>query len=220
MSQNVTLWGASYSQVPSILVPKTGGGTAQFDDTTISSNAAAAADIASGKLAYVNGSLITGTNSGGGGGGGITKVASTEYTVSTTGTSATTVDTWSTSLSSLWTAHKLIFIHLYDKQGPREGYFYGSENFLLNIAALTAGNSSTTGFYRQVIRYQSSQYAQNTYTGSTAYGVYPDTLYSDGRIRIRKRYNSGTSLTINSTYAVEVYVIDPGSGVFYPPLSS
>ena len=69
MSQNITLLGASYSDVPSVLLPKTGGGTAQFDDTTIASNAAAAADIAQGKLAYVNGSLVTGTNQGGGGGG-------------------------------------------------------------------------------------------------------------------------------------------------------
>ena len=68
MAQNITLLGASYADVPSVLLPKTGGGTAQFDDTTISTNAASAGDIASGKLAYVNGVLLTGTGSGGGGG--------------------------------------------------------------------------------------------------------------------------------------------------------
>ena len=72
MAQTISIAGASYPDVPSISVPKTGGGTAQFYDTTIASNAAAASDIASGKLAYVNGSLITGTGSGGGGGGGYT----------------------------------------------------------------------------------------------------------------------------------------------------
>ena len=66
MAQNITIANASYSAVPSIQCPKTGGGTASFYDTTISSNAATAADISSGKLAWVNGSLITGTNSGGG----------------------------------------------------------------------------------------------------------------------------------------------------------
>ena len=65
MAQNITLLGASYSDVPSVLLPKTGGGTAQFDDTTIASDAAASSDIANGKKAYVNGSLITGTASGG-----------------------------------------------------------------------------------------------------------------------------------------------------------
>ena len=65
MAQNVTIAGASYTDVPSIVVPKTGGGTAAFDDTTISSNAASASDIANGKLAYVNGTLIEGTATGG-----------------------------------------------------------------------------------------------------------------------------------------------------------
>jgi len=73
MSQKISLWGATYNDVPSVLLPKSGGGTAQFDDTTIASNAAAASDIASGKYAYVNGSLILGTGSGGGGGGSVTQ---------------------------------------------------------------------------------------------------------------------------------------------------
>lgn len=30
MAQNITLWGASYSDVPAVELPKTGGGTATF----------------------------------------------------------------------------------------------------------------------------------------------------------------------------------------------
>ena len=63
MSQNITLLGASYSDVPSVLLPKTGGGTASFDDTTDAN--ATAADIMSGKTAYVNGTKITGTATSG-----------------------------------------------------------------------------------------------------------------------------------------------------------
>ena len=66
MAQNVTVAGASFSDVPSVVLPKTGGGSASFLDTTIASNAATASDIAQGKIAYVNGALVTGTASGGG----------------------------------------------------------------------------------------------------------------------------------------------------------
>ena len=116
MSQNVSLWGASYSNVPSLIVPKTGGGTAQFDDTTIVSNAAAASDITNGKLAWINGVLVTGTNSGGGGG------ASNIVTGTFTGATAGSVLT--VSIPYTGTGYPLV-IAIY----PSEGSYNSSGTF-------------------------------------------------------------------------------------------
>lgn len=65
MSQNISLWGASYSNVPSVTLPKTGGGTASFTDVT--DTTATASDVASGKYFYTaNGTKTQGTSTSGG----------------------------------------------------------------------------------------------------------------------------------------------------------
>lgn len=66
MAQNITLLGASYSDVPAVLLPKTGGGTARFTDTSVTT--ATDSDVSAGKV-YIkaDGSQGTGTASGGGG---------------------------------------------------------------------------------------------------------------------------------------------------------
>lgn len=67
MSQNITLMGASYSAVPAVTLPKTGGGTASFTDVT--DTTATASDVATGKYFYTAAGVRTqGTSSGGGGG--------------------------------------------------------------------------------------------------------------------------------------------------------
>ena len=66
MSQSISLWGANYTGVGAVKLPKTGGGTASFTDVT--DTTAAAGDVASGKYFYTSAGVRTaGTNSGGGG---------------------------------------------------------------------------------------------------------------------------------------------------------
>ena len=58
MAQNVIINGVTYSNVPEVDIPKSGGGTAKFNDTADAN--AAATDILSSKTAYVNGTKVTG----------------------------------------------------------------------------------------------------------------------------------------------------------------
>lgn len=48
MAKNITLCGASYSNVPAVELPQTGGGTARFDD--VSGTTATNSDVISGKV--------------------------------------------------------------------------------------------------------------------------------------------------------------------------
>ena len=86
MAQNISLWGNTYSNVPSVLLPKSGGGNASFTDVT--DTTASAADVAQGKYFYTSSGVRTqGTNSGGGGtsknvqiAAGVNRVATNTYT--------------------------------------------------------------------------------------------------------------------------------------------
>lgn len=62
--KNVTIAGASYTAVPAVDIPVTGGGTARF--TEVSDTTAVASDVAQGKYFYTAGGVRTaGTASGG-----------------------------------------------------------------------------------------------------------------------------------------------------------
>ena len=66
MAKNITLMGASYSDVPAVVLPQTGGGIARFDDASVTT--ATASDVAEGKVFLsADGTITTGSSSGGGG---------------------------------------------------------------------------------------------------------------------------------------------------------
>lgn len=102
MAQSVSLWGASYTDVPAIDVPKTGGGTARFTDT--SPTTAVDSDVASGKVYFKSdGTQSTGT--GGGGGVTVTDEANTTGTTAVvTADDVTTLITKSITQNGTYTA--------------------------------------------------------------------------------------------------------------------
>jgi len=139
-----------------------------------------------------------------------TKVAETSYQVSTTSTTSTKVAIWATGHSEIFTTEKILYVRIRDTAGKRPGYFYGSDNFFINAQPNIAYNDTGA---RNAHRYTTSQnFASYGTGGIVGYGVYVDIVYSDGRIRIMRRYNSTNSLTIDGTYSVEVYLLDPPTG--------
>ena len=79
MAQNVIINGVTYSAVPEVDIPKQGGGTAKFMDTSDAN--AANSDILNSKTAYVNGSKVTGNMSNNGATGGTIGTVAGTYTI-------------------------------------------------------------------------------------------------------------------------------------------
>ena len=145
-----------------------------------------------------------------------TKVAETSYQVSTTSATAATVDTWATGHSELWTSDKIVYVRVRDTAGKRAGYFYGVDAWFLNRYPKNPNLSTyttNTDLVYQIWRVNSDGNYEFRYGYvTTGYGVYPDRISSNGDIRIRRRYSSSDSLTVNGTYKVEVYLLDPPTG--------
>lgn len=210
MAQNISLWGASYSNTPAILLPKSGGGTARFTDVTPTT--ATASDVASGKIFYTaDGTQTTGTNSGGGGSE-WTHIATAELTVNTTSTSAASAGTISCG-STAADKDAIIYVRVRDKAGKRAGYFAGSDAYFMNY---NKANGSTSAFAVPAVlcyRYTTS----SAWAGTAGqYGVYGYSISNAGVLTVRRRYNSNYSLTINSTYTVDVFKLTYPTG--YPAI--
>lgn len=201
MAQNITLLGASYSDVPGVTLPKTGGGTALYSDPSITT--AIASDVAQGKqFLLADGSIGTGTASGGGGSSSYTLLYSTEVSVNSSSTSAGTVT--DLTISGIWADNVIVFVSIRDKSGKRSGRFWGSDCI---ASGGTSTGSTSTNFWRNIYRDDGGTIKKYIGTGSTGYGVYANYIDSGNILRISRRYNSTYSLTINSTYSIKVYAL-------------
>ena len=100
MAQNITLLGASYSNVPAVQLPKTGGGTATFTDVT--DTTAAASDVAQGKYFYTaSGVRTAGTSSGGSS----KNAQAHQSTTRSTSTSYTSVNSFTCTKTGTYTVY-------------------------------------------------------------------------------------------------------------------
>ena len=205
MAQNITLLGASYSAVPAVTLPKTGGGTARFDDCTVVT--ASASDVASGKIFVAsNGTITTGTASGGGGNG-LTLLKTTSLgTLSTSSTSAT--NTNKTMTVTGYNDYDVLVVDV-SVDTPTNGRHTSTVSmvYLTGTSAVTTKNTYAVGGNKWNSKLSSSG-TGSTRQSTSAYGIYAysaSVSSSTMTITFYYRYNSNNTGTINGTYTARVY---------------
>ena len=210
---DITIWGGRYSDAKGVDLPKTGGGTARFMDT--SPTTAVASDVASGKIFFLaDGTQSTGTNSGGGGSS-WEFLGSKTLNVNTTSTSESQVgNIYIPSLASdIFTSTSVLWVRVRDLNGKRAGYFYGSDTIFVNSNAANGSTSSFDGCANSVISVTSGGSYSTTYG---RYGVYAKQVMANGQINIFRRYNNNYSKTINGSFEIKAYklVLPDGDTLF------
>lgn len=178
MAQNITLLGASYSNVPAVNLPKTGGGTATFTDVT--DTTAAAADVATGKYFYTS----TGVRTQGTASGGVSEIGT--KSVSNSSNTATTLSF--TGLGGEPIAFVVRVTTTITSSGSTSYYY---------VASMVYDGSSTEGTYFRVGS------TRGIYNDTSRYSF----TYSNGTLQVKSsgsRTAAGGSF-YNGTYEL-VYV--------------
>ena len=204
MAQNITLLGASYSAVPAVNLPKTGGGTATFTDVT--DTTAAAGDVASGKYFYTAAGVRTqGTASGGGSG--LTLLKTTSLgTLSTSSTSAS--DTGKTVTVTGYNDYDVLVVDVsVDSVTNGRHTSTVSMVYVTGTSNVSTKNTYAVGSNKWNSKVSSSGTA-STRQSTSAYGIYAysaSVSSSTMTITFYYRYNSNNTGTINGTYTARVY---------------
>lgn len=209
MAQNVTILGASYSNVPAVTLPKTGGGTARFDDATVTT--ATASDVAQGKVFLASdGTITTGTASGGGGTDRLVLLQTTSIgALSTSSTSASdTGKTVSLAQSTGWQNYDLLLVDI-SVNTTTNGRHTSTVTpvILTGTSNVSTKNTYTVGSNKWNSKLGSTGTA-STRQSTTAYGVYINSASVSSNtltLTVYYRYNSNSTGTLNGTYTARVY---------------
>lgn len=177
-------------------------GTTKVDLTADTANAS---KILSSYTAHIaDGTQATGTALGSS----YTLIDQMDVTVSTTSTTGTYQTAFFVD-PQWWTSSSIIYVKIRDRAGPRNGYFLGTDCWFMNYQAANSSTSSVQQAVKLIHSVNSSGvYNIQASGGTTGYGVYANYIehYDDyTQVDIYRRYSNSYSLTINGTYAVELY---------------
>ena len=203
---------------------RTSGGTIRVNDVTVASTSTTSANY-NYTLPDADIHLIMSTGSTGTiylytDDGGYKFIGHTAYIVNTSSTTPIDVGTFATGNTSIWTSNKIVYVKIRDSAGRRNGYYYGTDAFIMNN---TPGNNlpSTSNYLvcGTVYQQNSAGYLVQpvaierlSLSHPDGPGIYPDTIYDDGSIAIKAKYDNSL-LTINGTFYVNVYLLDWPAGI-------
>lgn len=211
MAQNITLLGASYSAVPAVNLPKTGGGTATFTDVT--DTTAAAGDVASGKYFYTAAGVRTqGTSSGGGGTDRLVLLQTTAIgSLSTSSTSGTdTGKTVSLASTTGWQNYDFLLVDIsVDTATNGRHTSTVTPVILTGTSNVSTKNTYTVGSNKWNSKLGSTGTA-STRQSTTSYGVYINSASVSSNtltLTVYYKYNNNSTGTLNGTYTARVYGI-------------
>ena len=211
MAQNITLLGASYSDVPGVTLPKTGGGTATFYD--VSDTTAGAADVASGKYFYTSAGVRTQGTSSGGGGSSPTLLGTLAVGAVSTNSTTDTDTGKSITVKGIYDYDLLICQCSVDTKTNGRHVASTRLCWLTASSAIATKNGATFATATWNVKLSSSGTATSR-SNTTPYGVYAKAATisagstgDNGQavITIYQRYNSTQTGTINGSYTMRVY---------------
>lgn len=147
---------------------------------------------------------------GGGGSGDYTLIASTEVEVTSTTSSASLVTSF--SVPDIHTADAIIYVRIRDKAGKRNGYFYGSDTFAVDLP-MANGSKSLLNYIGRVmyeiqnsgIPYYNTNTVTSTSSGGTGVFVSAITGGSSPSVNISKKNATVSGVQVNGVFTVEVY---------------
>lgn len=146
----------------------------------------------------------------GGGGSNWTLLATETYNLNITNTTAS--KTGDIYLNTTLTAEDIIWVHIRDTNGKRNGYWYGSDSLYLLYQLKNGSTNNATSLAKYTLYVSSGNYSQSI----NAYGLYLYSLYdsttSNPYVRIYQRYNSAYG-TMNGSYKCDIYKLTPATGM-------
>ncbi len=209
MAQNISLWGATYSNVPAVDLPKPTSGTARFTDVTPTT--ATDSDVASGKIYFKSdGTQSTGTGSGGGGSDRLVLLQTTSLgALSTSSTSAAdTGKTISLAQSTGWQNYDLLIVDISVDTETNGRHTSTVSNVLVTGTSNVGTKNTYTVCSNKWNSKRSSSGTASTRQSTTAYGVYINAASASSNtltLTVYDKYNSNSTGTLNGTYTARVY---------------